>query len=120
MFSKYDYEDLKLTKKYLEETEGFNVYYFNEFMNSNLELIISGYIVLRRKWYSKELYEIEFEYNYNKKEFELIFPSEFNNLFDRWKLTENNTIFTKDELLKKTQNYIDDIIRETVLGYIKI
>lgn len=119
MFSKYDYEDLKLAEKYLKETEDYNIYYYDKIRNDNNELIISGYMILKRKWYTKELYLIEFDYNFDKKEFYSIIPSEYYNAIRNLELTEDNTIFTKDELLKKTQNYIDDIIRETVLGYKK-
>lgn len=117
MFSKYDYEDLKLAEKYLKETEDFKIYYYDQIRNDNNELIISGYIVLRRKWYTKELYEIEFDYNFDKKEFYMILPSEFNDLYNRYELTEDNTIFTKDELLEQIQNGINDILTKRVIEY---
>lgn len=114
MFNKYDYEDLKLAKEYLEETEDYNIYYYDQIRNDNNELIISGYIVLRRKWYSKELYIIEFDYNFDKKEFYSIIPSEFYTAIRNLELTEDNTIFTKDELLIKTQKYINDALYDLI------
>lgn len=114
MFSKYDYQDLKLAEKYLKETEDFKIYYYDQIINDNNELIISGYIVLRRKWYTKELYEIEFDYNFDKKEFYMILPSEFNDLYNRYELTEDNTIFTKDELLEKIQKYNNEALYDAI------
>lgn len=114
MFSKYDYEDLKLAKKYLEETEGYNIYYYDQIRNDNNELIISGYIVLRRKWYTKELYMLEFDYNFDKKEFYTILPGEYHNGIENLELTEDNTIFAKDELLEKTQKYINDALYDLI------
>ena len=117
MFSKYDYEDLKLAEKYLIETEDFKIYYYDQIRNDNNELIISGYIVLKRKWYTKELYMIEYDYNFDKKEFYSIIPSEYHNGIERLELTEDYTIFTKDEMLESIQNGIDDILTKRVIEY---
>lgn len=114
MFSKYDYQDLKLAKKYLEETEDYNIYYYDKIRNDNNELIISGYMTLRRKWYTKELYIIEFDYNFDKKEFYSIIPTEFYTEIRNLELTEDNTIFAKDELLENMQKYINDALYDLI------